>query len=122
MKPFERINTWVPAKTKKRIIEVAESAGLKSSDVIRIGLDYALEHFERGPVQINTSQNRQGELGRGCLSSQQGNMTHSQYSLSGSGNAEQRRAAQLADITATGDDDAAECAAADLSREFPPLP
>lgn len=29
---------------------------------------------------------------------------------------------QLADITATGDDDNVECAAADLFREFPPLP
>jgi hypothetical protein len=32
------------------------------------------------------------------------------------------RAAMLAHITATGDDDNAECAAADLFREFPPLP
>jgi hypothetical protein len=32
------------------------------------------------------------------------------------------RASQLADITATGDDDNAECAAADLFREFPPAP
>ena len=29
------------------------------------------------------------------------------------------RSRQLADITATGDDDNAECAAADLAREFP---
>ena len=32
------------------------------------------------------------------------------------------RASQLADIAATGDDDNAECAAADLFREFPPSP
>lgn len=32
------------------------------------------------------------------------------------------RARQLADITATGDEDNAECAAADHFREFPPLP
>jgi len=32
------------------------------------------------------------------------------------------RARQLADIAASGDDDNAECAAADLAREFPPLP
>lgn len=32
------------------------------------------------------------------------------------------RANQLADIAATGDDDNAECAAADLFREFHPLP
>jgi hypothetical protein len=32
------------------------------------------------------------------------------------------RANQLADIAATGDEDNAECAAADLFREFPPLP
>jgi len=32
------------------------------------------------------------------------------------------RAQQLADITATGDDDNVECAAADLFREFPPAP
>lgn len=32
------------------------------------------------------------------------------------------RARQLADIVATGDEDAGECAAADLAREFPPLP
>lgn len=32
------------------------------------------------------------------------------------------RAQQLADIAATGDEDNAECAAADLFREFPPLP
>jgi excisionase family DNA binding protein len=35
---------------------------------------------------------------------------------------EDERARQLADIAATGDDGNAECAAADLSREFPPLP
>lgn len=33
-----------------------------------------------------------------------------------------KRASQLADVTATGDDDNAECAAADLFREFPPAP
>jgi hypothetical protein len=32
------------------------------------------------------------------------------------------RASQLADIAATGSEDAAECAAADLFREFAPLP
>ncbi len=32
------------------------------------------------------------------------------------------RARQLADIAATGNDDNAECAAADLFREFPPAP
>ncbi len=32
------------------------------------------------------------------------------------------RARQLADITATGDEDNAECAAADKFREFPPAP
>jgi len=32
------------------------------------------------------------------------------------------RARQLADIVASGDDDNAECAAADLAREFPPAP
>lgn len=32
------------------------------------------------------------------------------------------RARQLADIAATGDDDNAECAAADLFRELPPAP
>ncbi len=32
------------------------------------------------------------------------------------------RANQLADIAATGDEDNAECAAADLFREFPPAP
>jgi hypothetical protein len=32
------------------------------------------------------------------------------------------RARQLADLMASGDEDAAECAAADLAREFPPLP
>jgi hypothetical protein len=32
-----------------------------------------------------------------------------------------KRSSQLADIAATGDDDNAECAAADLFREFPPL-
>jgi hypothetical protein len=32
------------------------------------------------------------------------------------------RASQLAAITATGDDDNVECAAADLFREFPPAP
>ncbi len=32
------------------------------------------------------------------------------------------RARQLADIAATGSEDAAECAAADLFREFAPLP
>ena len=32
------------------------------------------------------------------------------------------RANQLADIAATGDEDNAECAAADFFREFPPLP
>jgi excisionase family DNA binding protein len=31
-----------------------------------------------------------------------------------------KRSSQLADVTATGDDDNAECAAADLFREFPP--
>jgi hypothetical protein len=33
-----------------------------------------------------------------------------------------QRARQLADIAATGSEDAAECAAADLFREFAPLP
>lgn len=33
-----------------------------------------------------------------------------------------QRARQLADIAATGDEDSAECAAADLFREFTPLP
>ena len=32
------------------------------------------------------------------------------------------RAAQLADLMASGDEDAAECAAADLFREIPPRP
>ena len=32
------------------------------------------------------------------------------------------RASQLADVAATGNEDAAECAAADLFREFAPLP
>ena len=32
------------------------------------------------------------------------------------------RARQLADIAATGDEDNADCAAADLFREFPPAP
>lgn len=32
------------------------------------------------------------------------------------------RTRQLADVAATGDEDNAQCAAADLSREFPPLP
>lgn len=32
------------------------------------------------------------------------------------------RARQLGDIATTGSEDAAECAAADLAREFPPLP
>lgn len=32
------------------------------------------------------------------------------------------RTSQLADIAASGDDDNAECAAADLAREFPPAP
>ena len=32
------------------------------------------------------------------------------------------RAAMLADIATSGNEDAAECAAADLTREFPPLP
>lgn len=36
--------------------------------------------------------------------------------------AEAERASQLADITATGDDDNAECAAADHFREFLPCP
>ena len=54
MKPLARINTWVPAKTKKRIVAVAERTGLKTSDVIRISLGYALDHFESGPVQIPT--------------------------------------------------------------------
>ena len=33
-----------------------------------------------------------------------------------------QRARQLADVAATGNEDAAECAAADLFREFAPLP
>ena len=33
-----------------------------------------------------------------------------------------QRARQLADVAATGSEDAAECAAADLFREFAPLP
>jgi excisionase family DNA binding protein len=37
-------------------------------------------------------------------------------------NASDERACQLADITATMDDDNAECAAADQFREFPPAP
>lgn len=37
------------------------------------------------------------------------------------GNSDER-ACQLADIAATGDNDNAECAAADLFREFPPAP
>lgn len=64
MKPLARINTWVPAKTKKRIVAVAERTGLKTSDVIRIGLGYALDHFESGPMQIPTSQNRQERRGK----------------------------------------------------------
>jgi hypothetical protein len=36
--------------------------------------------------------------------------------------AEVDRSRQLADIAASGDEDAAECAAADLFREFPPSP
>ncbi len=32
------------------------------------------------------------------------------------------RARELADISTTGDEDSAECAAADLFREFPPAP
>ena len=32
------------------------------------------------------------------------------------------RASQLADVAATGSEDAAACAAADFFREFPPLP
>lgn len=63
MKPLARINTWVPVKTKQRIVAVAESTGLKTSDVIRIGLGFALDHFESGPVQIPTSPNRQGRRG-----------------------------------------------------------
>lgn len=59
MKPLARINTWVPAKTKKRIVAVAERTGLKTSDVIRIGLGYALDHFESGPVQIPARPNKQ---------------------------------------------------------------
>lgn len=64
MKPHARINTWVPANTKKRIAVVAERTGLKTSDVIRIGLGYALDHFESGPVQIPThpNQERSGEM------------------------------------------------------------
>ena len=39
------------------------------------------------------------------------------------GTNESERAAQLVDLTATGDDDNAECAAADLAREFSdPIP
>lgn len=64
MKPLARINTWVPAKTKKRIVAVAERTGLKTSDVIRIGLGYALDHFESGPVQIPTSPKRQERRGQ----------------------------------------------------------
>jgi len=37
-------------------------------------------------------------------------------------NSRDERARQLADVTATGDDDNAECAAADLFREFHPAP
>ena len=56
MKPLARINTWVPAKTKKRIVAVAERTGLKTSDVVRIGLGIALDHFESGPVLIPSAQ------------------------------------------------------------------
>lgn len=54
MKRLARINTWVPAKTKRRISAVARRTGLKDSDVIRIGLGLALDQFESGPMEIGT--------------------------------------------------------------------
>lgn len=49
-----RINTWVPFKTKARIASVAKRTGLKTSDVIRISLKLALDHFEKGSVQLTS--------------------------------------------------------------------
>ena len=56
MKLLVRINTWVPTRTKTRIAALAKRTGLKTSDVIRIGLAYALDHFESGPVEIPTGR------------------------------------------------------------------
>jgi antitoxin component of RelBE/YafQ-DinJ toxin-antitoxin module len=56
MKLLARINTWVPTRTKTRITALAKRTGLKTSDVIRIGLRFALDHFEQGPVELSTGR------------------------------------------------------------------
>lgn len=64
MKLLVRINTWVPARTKERIAAVAERTGLKTSDVIRIGLGVALDQFESGPMEIPTGPNWKERRGK----------------------------------------------------------
>lgn len=63
MSALSRINTIVPAKTKARIAALARKTGLKPADVIRIGLNVALDQFERQSIRLPLDEKRKGARG-----------------------------------------------------------
>jgi hypothetical protein len=66
MKRMEaRINTYVPATLKDRLEALAETSGLKSSDLVRISLSYAIAQFERNGIILDRNTQGGGKLAKG---------------------------------------------------------
>jgi hypothetical protein len=63
MRQLSRINTLVPAKTKSRIAVLARKTGLKPADVIRIGLNVALDQFEQQSIRLPLGEKQEGGTG-----------------------------------------------------------
>lgn len=47
-----RINTYVPSELKEKIDRLADEAGLKSSDLVRLSLSFAVKHFENHGISL----------------------------------------------------------------------
>ena len=53
-----RINTYVPEKLKSRLDRLADASGLKSSDLVRLSLSFAVQHFEENGIELSTKGGR----------------------------------------------------------------
>lgn len=60
-----RINTYVPATLKDRLEALAETSGLKSSDLVRISLTYAIGQFERNGIILDRNTQGLGNAKKG---------------------------------------------------------
>lgn len=47
-----RINTYVPSELKEKVDQLADQSGLKSSDLVRLALSFAVKHFETNGISL----------------------------------------------------------------------